>query len=126
MTRRDYYQVLGVSRDASPGDVRTAYTRLAKRHHPDIAGDLPERLADIQQAYRCLADAGRRADHDRALAEDERRHFARQRSVQRRLHGYDRRHPHAPPRLPGHWRWPSMLIAAILLIAVPVSLLLLD
>jgi DnaJ-class molecular chaperone len=113
MTQRNFYQVLGVERDAAPGEVRAAYTRLARRHHPDIAGELPERLRDIQQAYRCLSDAGRRAEHDRALVDDERRHFARQRSIQRRLQGYDRRHPQAPLRIRRRWRWQPMLVATI-------------
>lgn len=118
MTQRDYYQVLGIPRAASPADVRAAYARLARHHHPDVVGALPARLHDVQEAYHCLADPARRAAHDRAIAEEERRHAARQRSIQRRLHGYDRRHPHAPPRPGRRWGWRSTVV---LLVGVAVA-----
>lgn len=97
MSRRDYYQVLGVTQDASHADIRAAFVRLSKRHHPDLAGSdglLPWRLHDLQEAYHCLSDAASRAVHDRGLAEDRRLHFAQQRTIQRRLYRYDLRHPH--------------------------------
>lgn len=97
MTALNYYQVLGVARDASPSDLRTAYARLVKRHHPDVDGELSARLNEIQHAYRCLSDAATRAEHDRLLADDERRHYERQRRVRHRLARYDRHHPPLPP-----------------------------
>lgn len=110
---RDFYQVLGLARTASPADVRAAYARLVRRHHPDNAGDLPDRLRDVQAAYRCLADPAARADHDRRIAESERAHLARQQRVQRRLGRYDRRRPAPPPRPAPSRRWRMMLVAAI-------------
>lgn len=117
MIRRDYYQVLGITQDASPGDIRAAFVRLSKRHHPDLAGGHgppPWRLQDVQQAYRCLSDTAKRAEHDQALDVDKRDHFARQRAVQRRLHRYDRRHPRPQPRPDRRKHWWILLIAAVL------------
>src|SRR5207253_2233393 len=85
VSERNYYQVLGISRDASATEIRAAFVRLSKRHHPDLAGHMPARLAEVRQAYRCLADAQTRAAHDRAIAEVERAHLARQARIQRRL-----------------------------------------
>lgn len=116
MKQRDFYQVLGIAPAASQGEIRAAYIRLAKRHHPDVAGELPSRLHDVQAAYRCLSDPETRAGHDRLIAETERAHAARQHTIQRRLHGYDRRHPRPLPRAaPGswrHWSWQSFLLTA--------------
>ncbi|KQN22932.1 hypothetical protein ASE86_14235 [Sphingomonas sp. Leaf33] len=102
MMQRDYYQTLGVGRHASQADIRAAYIRLARRHHPDGGSEgaallLPGRLRDIQQAYRSLSNAEERRRHDTLLDEAERHHRVRQQAVQRRLSRYDRRHPR--PRL---------------------------
>jgi DnaJ-class molecular chaperone len=112
LRQRDFYQILGLARTATAGEIREAYIRLAKRHHPDVAGELPSRLADIQQAYRCLRDPQARADHDRVIERGEREHAARQQSVQRRLHGYDRRHPRPLPRPYRRWSWKSLVLTA--------------
>lgn len=115
MSQRDFYQVLGVPREASTDDIRAAFVRLVKRHHPDLApegADLPRRLHEVQQAYRCLSDGMARAAHDAALDESVRAHFARQRSVQRHLRRYDRRHPQALPRPLRRIHWPSLLVIA--------------
>lgn len=121
--QRDFYQVLGVTRDASSTDIRAAFVRLAKLHHPDHArnaGELPGRLHEVQQAYRCLSDAYARVEHDRTLEKGERLHFARQRSVQRRLQRYDGRHPRpqphpksAPQSRLRNIRWQSLLVAIV-------------
>lgn len=118
MIERDFYQVLGVGRGASVDEIRAAYIRLVRRHHPDVVGYLPSRLRDVQQAYRCLSNAETRASHDVAIAQNERAHLARQRSVQRRLGRYDNRHPQSPPR-PGRGRWARLAVvtAGIFLVA---------
>jgi len=123
MSRRNFYQVLGVPRTASSTDIRAAFVRLAKHHHPDHAGnagELPGRLQGVQEAYRCLSDDSARAAHDLALEEIERLHFARQRSVQHRLRRYDGRHPHPQPRPQPDLRsrlrairWRSLLVATV-------------
>lgn len=124
MNQRDFYQVLGVARNASPAQIRAAFVRLAKQHHPDHAratSDLPGRLHEVQQAYRCLSNTEARAHHDDALEEGERLHFARQRRVQRRLSRYDGLYPHPQPRAqpnsPSRFqfgtRWRLVLIAVM-------------
>ena len=96
--QRDLYQVLGIGRSASQAEIRAAYVRLAKRHHPDTDGSLPGRLLEVQQAYRCLSNGAERARHDAALGEEARQHFLRQRALHRRLHRHDqRRGKHAAP-----------------------------
>jgi curved DNA-binding protein CbpA len=95
MTERDFYQVLGVARTASRIEIRAAYVRLARHHHPDRTGQLPNRLGDIQQAYRCLSDAETRAVHNRQIAQIERAHLARQYRIHQRLRRYDRHYRRA-------------------------------
>ncbi len=119
---RDFYQILGIDRSASHTEIRAAYIRLAKRHHPDGASHvapLPGRLQDIQRAYRELSNVDVRARHDALLDDEQRRHAARQRAVQRRLRHYDRRHPQ--PRLrrivrPG-WRSLVMMSVGLAVVA---------
>ena len=111
--KRDPYQILGVTRTASAAEIRVHYVRLLKLHHPDTAGRLHARLADVQAAYRCLADPAMRAAHDRRLADVERTHFERQRRVQRRLSRYDRNYHHPVPRARSPRRWRTMLIVVI-------------
>lgn len=94
----DYYQVLGVARDAPFGESRTAFVRLSRRHHPDLAGDLSRRLQDIQRAYHCLSNMKARAKHDRLLQVADRDHRRRQRAVLRHLRRHDRRRGAAASR----------------------------
>ena len=68
MAKRDYYEVLGVGRDASEGDLKTAYRRLAMKYHPDRNSDEPdseERFKEASEAYEVLADEEKRAAYDR-------------------------------------------------------------
>lgn len=113
--QRNHYQVLGLRADASGPEIRAAFVRLTRLHHPDSARrDLPQRLHEVQAAYRCLSVPETRAAHDAVLAELERAHFARARAVQRRLVRYDRRHPHAQPRpYRSHGRWRTIVIVAL-------------
>lgn len=67
MAKRDYYEVLGVQRNASEADVKKAYRRLAMKLHPDRnPGDhaAEERFKEVKEAYEVLADGGRRATYD--------------------------------------------------------------
>ena len=63
----DYYAVLGVPRDASAPDIRRAYRRVARRHHPDLNRDPrgPERFAAAARAYEVLNDPTARARYDK-------------------------------------------------------------
>lgn len=64
--RRDYYTVLGVSRDASDVEIKRAFRELARRHHPDVGpDDSGEAFREINEAYAVLSDAEARARYDR-------------------------------------------------------------
>ena len=68
MSRRDYYEVLGVARSASEQDIKSAYRKLALKHHPDRnPGDhaAEEKFKEAAEAYAVLADAEKRARYDR-------------------------------------------------------------
>lgn len=65
--RRDFYAVLDVSRDASAGEITSAYRRLVRLLHPDARpadSAAADRLADVLAAYDTLGDPGRRAAYD--------------------------------------------------------------
>jgi molecular chaperone DnaJ len=66
-TNRDYYELLGVPRDASADDVRNAYRRLAKKYHPDLNKhvDAEDTFKEINEAYSVLSDTERRSIYDR-------------------------------------------------------------
>ena len=67
MAKRDYYEVLGVSRDASENDLKSAFRNLARKYHPDVsdAPDAEEKFKEINEAYGVLSDADKRAAYDR-------------------------------------------------------------
>jgi molecular chaperone DnaJ len=68
MAKRDYYEILGVARDASENDVKKAYRRLAMKHHPDRNPGNPESEAhfkEAKEAYEALSDKDKRAAYDR-------------------------------------------------------------
>jgi molecular chaperone DnaJ len=67
MTQRDYYEVLGVPKNASNDDLKSAFRRLARQYHPDVNSepDAEERFKEINEAYAVLSDADRRAAYDR-------------------------------------------------------------
>ena len=64
MSKRDYYEVLNVSRDANKKDIKQAYRKLARKHHPDANRDnqkeAEKRFKEISEAYEVLADDGKR------------------------------------------------------------------
>ncbi len=67
-SKRDYYEVLGVARDASPADIKSAYRKLAVKFHPDRNQGNPEaeeKFKESAEAYAVLSDAEKRARYDR-------------------------------------------------------------
>jgi molecular chaperone DnaJ len=68
MAKRDYYEVLGVSRTASADEIKKAYRRLAMKHHPDRNKDDSSaggKFKEAKEAYEVLQDANKRATYDR-------------------------------------------------------------
>ncbi|OGB74332.1 molecular chaperone DnaJ [candidate division Kazan bacterium RBG_13_50_9] len=67
MMSKDYYKILGVSRGASPDEIKQAYRRLALRYHPDkTKGDKEgeQKFKEVNEAYRVLSDPARRKQYD--------------------------------------------------------------
>src|SRR5687768_17999082 len=68
MARRDYYDVLGVSRSAPEKEIRQAYRKLARQYHPDLNPNDKQaeaKFKEIGQAYEVLSDGEKRKQYDR-------------------------------------------------------------
>lgn len=68
MNGKDYYQILGVPRDATPDDIKKAHRKLARKHHPDLNPGVKgaeDRFKEIQEAYDVLSDADKRQKYHR-------------------------------------------------------------
>ncbi len=66
MEKRDYYEVLGVSKTASEDEIKSAFRRLAKKYHPDLnkEADAPAKFKEAQEAYAVLSDKEQRNKYD--------------------------------------------------------------
>jgi curved DNA-binding protein len=94
MEFRDYYKTLGVERTASDAEIKSAYRKLARKHHPDVnpnnKKEAEQKFKEINEAYQVLGDPEKRkkydelgADWERGVTEEEmmRRYAAQQRAA---------------------------------------------
>lgn len=67
MAKRDYYEILGVNKNADEKEIKMAFRRLAKKYHPDVSKepDAEEKFKEAQEAYAVLSDENRRKQYDR-------------------------------------------------------------
>ena len=85
MEFRDYYKVLGVERTASETDIRSAFRKLARKHHPDVNPgnkDAEKQFKEINEAYQVLSDPAKRKKYDELGADWE--HGVSQEEMMRR------------------------------------------
>jgi len=69
---RDYYETLGVSKTASADEIKSAFRKLARKHHPDVAKDkkgAEEKFKQINEAYEVLSDPAKRQKYDQLGAD---------------------------------------------------------
>ena len=66
MNKRDYYEVLGVDKNASDADIKSAFRKLAKKYHPDVSKEenAAEKFKEAQEAYAVLSDPEKRKQYD--------------------------------------------------------------
>ena len=69
MSKRDYYEILGLERNATDSDIKRSYRKLARQYHPDVnKEDEAETIfKEVSEAYTILSDPQRRAAYDRLI-----------------------------------------------------------
>ena len=60
---KDYYKILGVSKEASVDEMKSSFRSLSKKHHPDVGGD-EEKFKEINEAYSVLSDPQKKQEYD--------------------------------------------------------------
>lgn len=70
MAEKNYYDILGVKKDASDADIKKKYRKLVRQYHPDVSDDpnADAKIAEINNAYETLRDKNKRAEYDAMLA----------------------------------------------------------
>ena len=66
MADRNYYDILGVKRDATDDDIKKAFRKLAAKYHPDAGGD-EAKFKEVSEAYTTLSDKQKRKEYDQLL-----------------------------------------------------------
>ncbi len=66
MAKRDYYEILGISKNASEAEIKSAYRKLARKHHPDVdkSAGAAEKFKEVSEAYQALSDVNKRKQYD--------------------------------------------------------------
>ena len=67
MAKRDYYDILGISKTSSKEDIKSSYKKLAKKYHPDVSKDKDsaEKFKEISEAYAVLSDDTKKSQYDK-------------------------------------------------------------
>ena len=76
MANKDYYSTLGVNKNASDDEIKSAYRQMAKKYHPDLnkTPEAAEKFKEINEAYSVLSDKQKRANYDQFGSADGRMH----------------------------------------------------